>query len=179
MNNNCILVIDDNTSDLGLIERAIKSCSSDSKLVLMDNGQESIAYLMGEGEYSDRDQYPYPSMIITDLNMPMIDGFDILEHMKINPSWEVIPTIVLSSSQDQDDIQTAYMLGASAYHVKPHDFFVFEKNIRAMVEYWSLVEHPMTELSGQHIYTNSENKFGQRFSKPDRNEQVRIDQKKN
>ena len=169
----CILVIDDNPIDLDLIQRAIKSSCSHAKIILKDNGSDSLSYLMGEGEYGNRNVYPYPSLVITDLNMPMVDGFAILEHFRANPTWVVVPTIVFSSSQDPDDIQTAYMLGASAYHLKPQSYSVFEKTIKSIIEYWEIVEKPISSKSGQHEKTISEGKHGERFIKPDRMSQVR------
>jgi CheY-like chemotaxis protein len=169
----CILVIDDSQSDLGLIERAIQSSEADAKVFLLDNGIETISYLMGEGEFSNRNQYPYPSMIITILNMPVIDGFDILEHLRNNPSWSIIPTIILSSSQYPDDIRTSYMLGASAYHVKPYSFSAFENTIKMIIEYWSLVEKPIRNKLGQLETTEAEGKHGERFKKPRQIDQSR------
>ena len=77
--------------------------------------------MMGEGKYSDRRLYAYPTFITTDLKMPGADGFAVLEHLKNNPEWAVIPTVVLTGSRDLDDIKKSYMLGASSYHVKPGD----------------------------------------------------------
>lgn len=172
-NDACFLIIDDNSSDLDLIYRAINSCHGSAKIVLMNDGNDSISYLMGTGEYADRTIHPYPTLIISDLNMPGVDGFDILEHLKINPSWMVVPTIIFSSSQDPDDIRTSYKLGASAYHVKPHNYPEFEKTIIAIIEYWSKVEKPIVETTGQLVVTNSEGKHGSRFVKPKNFDQIR------
>lgn len=75
--------------------------------------------MCGEGKYADREKFPYPTFITTDLGMPKADGFAILEFLQKNPEWKVIPTGVLSASQDQDDIQKSYRLGANSYHEKP------------------------------------------------------------
>ena len=63
---------------------------------MVSDGLEAIAYMMGEGKFSDRAKYPYPTFIITDLRMPGADGFAVLEHLKANPAWAIIPTVVLS-----------------------------------------------------------------------------------
>jgi CheY-like chemotaxis protein len=72
---------------------------------------------MGEGKFSNRTEFAYPTFIMTDLKMPSADGFAVLEFLKGNPEWAVIPTIVFSASSDLDDIKKAYMLGASSYHI--------------------------------------------------------------
>ena len=81
--------------------------SATDPIQIVRDGIEAIAYMMGEGKYSDRQKYAYPTFIITDLKMPRADGFAVLEFLKGNPQWKVIPTIVLSASADLDDIKTA------------------------------------------------------------------------
>ena len=71
------------------------------------DGVEAIDYMTGEGKYSDRGKYPYPTFIMTDLKMPRADGFAVLEHLKANPAWATIPAVVLSASTDPDDIRTS------------------------------------------------------------------------
>ena len=118
---------------------------------------------MGEGQYADRTKYAYPTFIMTDLNMPYADGFAVLEHLKTNPDWAIIPTVVLSTSTDPDDIRTAYMLGASTYHVKPSGFGQLRHLLKILHDYWMTCEIPEVEPSGRHIRTNSQGKLGQRF----------------
>src|SRR5512140_3272722 len=117
-----ILVVEDEPNDQALIELAFRDIGVTGPIHLLSNGKAAIAYLMGEGQYADRHKYAYPSFIITDLKMPGADGFAVLEHLKANPEWAVIPTVVLSASADLDDIRTAYLLGASTYHLKPTKF---------------------------------------------------------
>ena len=102
-----ILVIDDDPNDLMLIQSAFQAVGVASRVQTAGSGDEAVAYLTGEGKFSDRGVYPYPDFVITDLKMPDGDGFAILEHFKRNPEWAVIPTVVLSGSQDNDDIKKA------------------------------------------------------------------------
>jgi CheY-like chemotaxis protein len=111
--------IDDNDDDQFLIHHTLKKIGVTDPIHLLSDGAEAIEYMMGEGKFSDREEFAYPTFIITDLKMPRKDGFAVLEFLKGNPEWAVIPTIVFSSSTDLDDIKKAYMLGASSYHVKP------------------------------------------------------------
>jgi len=72
--------------------------------------------MCGEGRYADRERFAYPTFIMTDLKMPRVDGFGVLEFLKKNPEWRVIPAVMLSASRDTDDIKKSYALGASSYH---------------------------------------------------------------
>lgn len=114
-----ILVVDDDEDDRYLIKRAFEKIGVTDPIHLMKDGVEAIEYMMGEGTFSDRAKFAYPTFILSDLKMPRKDGFAVLEFLKSNPEWAVIPTIILSASADLDDIKKAYMLGASSYHVKP------------------------------------------------------------
>ena len=130
----------------------------------MGSGDEAIAYLSGVGKFGDRETYLYPSFVITDLKMPNGDGFAVLEHFRKHPQWAVIPTVVLSGSEDTDDIRKAYALGASAYHVKPNapsDLRVLVKRLHA---YWQTCEVPQADVTGRQLETESRHKLGQRFA---------------
>ncbi len=122
--------------------------------------------MMGEGRFADREAHPYPTFIITDLKMPVADGFSVLEHLKGNPAWAVIPVVVMTSSTDKDDIKKAYMLGASAYHRKPNDAGGLVHQFKIMHDYWMTCEVPQVDMSGRQLHTNSEGKLGERFEQP-------------
>src|SRR5689334_5737184 len=114
-----VLIVDDDANDRKMIELAFRRNNVTNPIHAVESGEEAIAYLEGKGEYADRSRFAYPSYIITDLKMPHGDGFTILSYLKKNPEWAVIPTVVLSASDDVDDIKKSYILGASSYHVKP------------------------------------------------------------
>jgi CheY-like chemotaxis protein len=114
-----ILIVDDDPNDLMFIEKAFRAIGVKDPIHTINGGADAIAYMMGECKYADRTAYAYPTFITTDLKMPGTDGLAVLEHLKNNPEWAVVPTVVLTSSRDLDDIKKAYMLGASSYHVKP------------------------------------------------------------
>jgi CheY-like chemotaxis protein len=170
---NTILVVEDEPDDRKLIELAFRKVGVTGPIHLLSNGEEAIAYMMGEGLYADRAKFAYPSFIMTDLKMPGADGFDVLEHLKSNPEWAIIPAVVLSASTDVDDIRTAYLLGASTYHVKPASFDALQRLLRILHEYWMTCEIPVVETSGRHIRTDSQGKLGQRFPQPARARQTR------
>ena len=131
-----ILVVDDDPNDLIFIERAFRAIGVKEPIHTVSGGREAIAYMMGEGKFSDRSRYAYPTFITTDLKMPDADGFTVLEHLRNNPEWAVIPTVVLTSSRDLDDIKKSYMLGASSYHVKPSSTEDLRHQLRELHDYW-------------------------------------------
>lgn len=159
-----ILVIDDDPDDVMLIRSAFQAVGVTSRVQTAGSGSEAVAYLTGEGKFSDRGVYPYPDFVITDLKMPDGDGFAILEHFKRNPEWAVIPTVVLSGSQDNDDIKKAYLLGASAYHVKPSSPTALRTLVKALHDYWLTCELPEVDRTGKQVETKGAHKLGQRFT---------------
>src|SRR5436305_725046 len=100
-----ILVVDDDPDDLMLLQAAFRAAGVTSLIQTASGGDEAVAYLAGEGNFSDRSTYVYPDFVITDLKMPNGDGFAVQEHFNRNPDWAVLPTVILSGSQDNDDIK--------------------------------------------------------------------------
>ena len=135
-----------------------------STVQTVECGDAAIEYLAGVGPYSDRSAYPYPDFVLTDLKMPQGDGFAVLEHLKRRPEWAIIPTVVLTGSQDNDDIEKAYWLGASAYHVKPSSPDGLRNLIKALHGYWLMCEVPELDRSGQQVETSGSHKLGERFT---------------
>jgi CheY-like chemotaxis protein len=162
------MIVDDDPNDRFLIERAFRKIGVTDPIQTLNGGREAIAYMMGEGKYADRKIYVYPTFITTDLKMPEVDGFAVLEHLKHNPEWSVIPTVVLTSSRDLDDIKKAYMLGASSYHVKPSSPDALQKQLKVLHDYWMTCEVPEVDSSGRQVLTDSAGKLGERFEQPAR-----------
>jgi CheY-like chemotaxis protein len=161
-----ILIVDDDANDLVLIESAFRENGVKDPIHTAKGGREAIAYMMGEGKYSDRSIYAYPTFITIDLKMPGTDGLAVLEYLKKNPAWAVIPTVILTSSQDLDDIKKAYMLGASSYHVKPRSHDDLRKLLKVLHDYWMTCEVPAVDITGHQLPTDSKGKLGERFAQP-------------
>ena len=159
-----IMVVDDDPNDLIFIERAFRSIGVTSPIHTVSGGLEAIAYMMGEGKFADRETYAYPTFITTDLKMPHADGFAVLEHLRNNPEWAVIPTVVLTGSRDLDDIKKAYMLGASSYHVKPSGTDELRHQLKVLHDYWVTCEVPEVDSTGRQLRTDSAGKLGERFA---------------
>ena len=120
--NRTILVADDDQNDVFFLRRAFQKSGLDHSVIHVSDGQEAIDYLRGEADYSDRTRFPLPSLLLLDLKMPKVDGFDVLNWLRGRSELKQLPVVVLSSSSREDDIQRARSLGADDYRVKPADF---------------------------------------------------------
>ena len=161
-----ILVAEDNRDDRLFIERAFRKAGVKGPIQLVHDGEEAIAYLNGDGKFADREEFQYPTFIVMDLKMPKVNGLEVLENLKKNPLWAVIPTVILSASSDQDDIKKAYLLGASAYHVKPIRSEDLQNQLRILYDYWMTCEVPQVDTTGRQLPTKSEGKLGEKFPAP-------------
>lgn len=114
-----ILLVEDSEHDLFFMRYAFRQAGVKNTVVELRDGQEAIDYLSGVGPYSDRSRYPLPCLLITDLKMPRVDGFGLLQWLSAQPDFHRIPKIVLSSSDEKTDRTRAAELGGCAYFVKP------------------------------------------------------------
>ena len=116
-----ILVAEDNSDDALIFERMFKRASLPDGLYIVDDGQQVIDWLSGTGNFSDRTKRPLPERILLDLKMPVKNGFEALEWIRSQKSFEQLPVVILSSSDDPKDVKRAFELGATKYFVKsPH-----------------------------------------------------------
>jgi CheY-like chemotaxis protein len=160
-----LLIVDDDESDRYLLKRAFEKLNVGYRIQPLENGGEALAFIKGEGIYSDRKAYPFPSFILTDLKMPGGDGFDILFYLKEHPEILIVPVVMLSGSDHPDDVRQAYLLGASSFIVKPHGIDALEGIVQKLHYYWSECEVPLVDESGHAVLTDSKGKVGERFSK--------------
>ena len=158
-----ILVVDDSKDDLALIVAAFHQMDVRQKMQTCDCGSEAIDYLTGAGKFADRELFPYPAFLITDLKMPKGDGFSILQHILNTPEYKIIPTLVYSASADPADIQIAYDLGASSYLVKPNDYGQTRKLFRTVYDYWLQCEKPEVDGAGRRVQTYIRGKIGEKY----------------
>ena len=114
-----ILVVDDSANDVFLLEQAFKKSAAASRLYSVQDGIEARAYLKGEGQFSDRAVYPFPDLLLLDLNMPRMNGFEFLQWLRADVDCKQLVIYVLSASARDGDVQRAYQLGANSYVVKP------------------------------------------------------------
>src|SRR5687768_12908412 len=134
---------EDDPNDAMLIQRAFRKQNITNPVQLVENGDDAIAYLSGNGKYVDRLKYPLPKVILLDLKMPRKTGLEVLQWLKDHPEYQVIPTCVLTSSKEGKDIALAYKLGANCFLVKPCDFDGMQEMVRKLHDFWSICEKPL------------------------------------
>src|SRR5690348_11409234 len=117
-----VLLVDDNEDDVFLMHRAFKKAGFQFPVRQVRDGEQAISYLKGDGIYQDREEYPIPSMMLLDLNMPKKDGFEVLEWMQTQPDLGSLTVIVTTASTRPEDVTRAYQLGATCFLVKPSAF---------------------------------------------------------
>ena len=134
--NKAILQIEDEPSDVLFMQMAMQAAGLENRLIVARDGREAIAYLKGEGQYVDRQQYPLPGLVLLDLRLPYIPGLDVLKWLREQPSFAHTPVLVLSSSDQDADVEAAYHLGAQGYLVKPALVSELERIVRLIKRYW-------------------------------------------
>lgn len=146
---NCVLIllVEDNRMDVELMLDVFKEVRLMNPVHVAPNGEEALDYLFGRGKYADRETYPLPRLVLLDLKLPGIDGFEILRQIKTAPVLKRLPVIILTSSKEDGDRILSYDRGANSYLVKPVSFEGFLEVVRQIKGYWlSLnVEPPLEE----------------------------------
>jgi CheY-like chemotaxis protein len=137
-----ILLVEDDENYIYFVKRATALGNERHQIHAVHDGGEAINYLQGKSEFGDRHKFPFPNVIITDLKMPRVNGFDLLNWLREHPECSVIPTIVLSSSQQPADVQQAYKLGANSFIMKPAAMTELRDTLRSLFDYWSRCERP-------------------------------------
>ena len=137
-----ILLAEDDPNDATLMEMAFRKNGLRLPVHVCTNGEDAMNYLKGVGRYSDRSQYPFPRVLITDLKMPRVSGFDLLKWLREHPECNLIPKIVFSSSRQEQDVTLAYQLGANCYFTKPRTFDELRNMVRLALEFWQICELP-------------------------------------
>lgn len=121
MNNNAtILVAEDEPTDALILQLAFEAAGITNPVTIVSDGQAAVDYLSGKTPYGDRAAHPLPALLILDLKMPRMNGFDVLTWLQARPDFNTLPAVVLSSSSDDEDIKKARSLGARDYFVKPN-----------------------------------------------------------
>lgn len=131
-----ILLAEDTEDDVLLIRRALSKGGVTNSIQVAPNGAKAISYLKGEAEFSDREEYPLPELMLLDLKMPIVDGFEVLRWVRRQPLLAALPVLVLTSSDSLRDVNLAYCLGANSFLVKPVEFEDSIQLGKAIREYW-------------------------------------------
>ena len=131
-----ILLVEDNRMDVELTLDAFHEARLLNTIHVASDGQEALDYLLGRGQYADRNAFPLPGMVLLDLKLPGIDGFEVLRQVKSTPILKRLPIIILTSSKEEGDRALSYDHGANSYLVKPVSFDGFLGVVRQIEGYW-------------------------------------------
>ena len=131
-----ILLVEDTPSDATLIRRAFEKTNVLNPIIWTKNGQEALGYLSGLGQYGDRAQYPLPALILLDLDLPEMTGFELLQWKRSQPNIRRIPAVVLTIDSASSAVNAAYDLGANSYLVKPGNPEEIMRIVKLIQEYW-------------------------------------------
>ena len=142
MSDHTILLIEDNPDDAELTRIAFSEAGIDSQLVVVGDGAEALDYLFARGPHAARDAADLPSIVLLDLNLPKLDGREVLQALRANPATRGLPVVVLTTSTEPFDVEASYALGVNSYIRKPVDFKKFVEVVKQIGLYWLVLNHP-------------------------------------
>jgi CheY-like chemotaxis protein len=142
-----ILLVEDNRGDQELTRRAMGEGKIRNELRIVEDGEEALAYLFRRGKYKDPTTSPRPDLLLLDLNLPRVDGREVLEQIRANSKLRRMAVVVLTTSQQEEDVLRSYELGCNSFITKPVDMNQFIQVIQALEKYWFqiVVLPPKTE----------------------------------
>lgn len=133
-----ILLVEDNPDDVMLTLRALKQGHVINNVIVAEDGAKAIDFLFGKGEFDGRDTADRPGLILLDLKLPKVGGFEVLDAIKKDPLFKRVPVVILTSSRQEEDVVRGYDLGANSYIRKPVNFDTFVETVQQIGMYWLL-----------------------------------------
>ena len=137
-----IMLVEDDDGHQLLIKENLRAGGIVNDLILMRDGQDALDYLMRRGQWQDPAKSPRPGLILLDIKMPKMDGFAVLERIKADPQLRLIPVLMLTSTDDQKEVNRCYHLGANSYIVKPIRYEEFQERVKALGLFLDIVRFP-------------------------------------
>jgi two-component system response regulator len=142
MDDSVILLVEDNPDDEALTLRALLKNNIKNEVVVARDGEEALDYLFATGAYANRDPGKMPQVILLDLKLPKVDGFEVLRKMRADQRTKLLPVVILTSSNEEQDRINGYGLGANSYVRKPVEFGSFIEAVRQLGLYWLILNQP-------------------------------------
>jgi two-component system, response regulator len=139
MTGKTILLVEDNPDDVDLTLLAFKKNNIKNEIMVVNDGAEALDFLFGKGKYVNRDLNNMPAVILLDLKLPKIDGFEVLRQIRAGNRTSLLPVVILTSSKEEQDIINSYRLGVNSYVRKPIDFNQSAEAVRHLGLYWLLL----------------------------------------
>jgi len=151
MEDKVILLVEDNPDDEELTRLALQESNILNRLVVARDGAEALEYLFSTGVHADQGQVPLPQLILLDLKLPKLDGLEVLRRVRADERTRLLPVVILTSSDEDQDLIRGYSLGANSYVRKPVDFTQFTEAVRHLGLYWLVLNHapPAVHPSGR------------------------------
>ncbi|MDP3073819.1 MAG: response regulator [Opitutaceae bacterium] len=137
-----ILLVEDDENDVVFVRMALEKAGVASGLQVVEDGAQAINYLSGQGDFGDRTRYPLPALVLLDLKLPRVMGIDVLKWIREQRELDMMLVVMLTSSQQRTDIQTACSLGANSYLVKPSNPFDLSEMMELVKRYWLQLNQP-------------------------------------
>ncbi len=145
MKNKIIFLVEDNPDDEELTRRAFQNSNIANELVVARDGAEALDFLFGAGAYAGRDLSLMPAVILLDLNLPRVNGLEVLRRVRADDRTKLVPVVILTSSKEEDDLLKSYGLGANSYVRKPIVFEQFAEAVKYLGLYWLVINQTPTE----------------------------------
>jgi two-component system response regulator len=142
MNKRTILVVEDSPTDEALLLRAINKSGLTNPVVTVKDGLEAMQYIFAFGRYEFRNVEELPAVVLIDLNLPRLDGLEILRRLRADYRTKLLPVAIFTSSVEEQDLINGYSLGANSYVRKPIEFSKFSKVVAQLVSYWIELNEP-------------------------------------
>ncbi|MCU7496114.1 MAG: response regulator [Ignavibacteria bacterium] len=143
------MLVEDNQDDEELTLLALKKNNITNEVVVVHDGIEALDYLLARGSYSGRDSKRLPAVVLLDLNLPGINGIEVLRELRGNPETKLIPVVVLTTSNNSNDIINSYSVGANSYVIKPIDFNQFVDLLSCLGPYWLVINELPFAIGGK------------------------------
>ncbi|MGH9683499.1 MAG: response regulator [Candidatus Acidiferrales bacterium] len=134
-----ILLVEDNPDDQALALRALEKNKISNRVVVARDGVEALDYLFCTGTHKDRSPNDPPEVVLLDLKLPKVDGLEVLRRMRRDERTKLLPVVILTSSNEEEDRMKGYGLGCNSYVRKPVDFIQFSEAVRQLGMYWLLI----------------------------------------
>jgi two-component system, chemotaxis family, response regulator Rcp1 len=131
-----ILLVEDNPADIHIAQRALRDSPFSVELIVARDGQAALDYLLRHGAHATSPTWRRPDLVLLDLNLPRVDGREVLKQIRSHPGLRPIPVVVLSTSHRQEDVQELYLAGANTYIEKPQDYPRFVEVLQIIQRYW-------------------------------------------
>ncbi len=134
-----ILLVEDDEMDVKITLRAFEKGKIRNNLFVVRDGQEALDFVFQAGPYQNKEKYPRPDLILLDIRMPKLSGFEVLKSLKADPRFDFIPVVMLTSSKNEEDVVKSYGAGAASYIPKPVSYKDFAKVVEGFNFYWHII----------------------------------------